>query len=472
MLTLALLALAGCGNDGQKRQRSHAPADTGDSADTNDSGVLPDFISGDPIATLGSDGDWGGGGGELVEWVDAVVLDDSYGLVVGQGGLATVNLADGSITAHLPVKRGYRVAATGERAIVGTRSQGLMLFAISDPAAPSMLIDHPLGMGYHEDVAIDGDRVLVGWQENGGLLLDLDLNELGRLPATSAVGVGLFGDRAVLTDGAELVLFDISDEAVPVELSRAPLPGEGRDVSFDGDRVAVGMGGSGVSVFDVLGDTLVDRGSFSTPGSALSVSVDGDWVWVGAWEVTALAWIGGEEPVVIGHESPVASAMAVGARDGRAVVADWFFSTALQRAEGVAGPEIVAQESAWFDAGETAGVRFENDGIFDLDVTVDAPGGGYAVEATAFTLAPGEVETLLVTAPTGEIPDVIDLNWHSNDPDESDGRTRLRRSNQGVGTTHDDFSLQGFTWPDGALDTYALSEQRGSVVFLAYFALY
>jgi len=45
--------------------------------------------------------------------------------------------------------------------------------------------------------------------------------------------------------------------------------------------------------------------------------------------------------------------------------------------------------------------------------------------------------------------------------------------NQGsVGVEHEDFELLGITWPDTTLESYRLSDYRGDVVFLAYFATY
>ena len=60
-----------------------------------------------------------------------------------------------------------------------------------------------------------------------------------------------------------------------------------------------------------------------------------------------LAYLGGEEPVVLGHEDVAQSALGIGASNGRAVVADWFFVSMLERQEGLAGPELVTQDAVW-----------------------------------------------------------------------------------------------------------------------------
>ena len=99
--------------------------------------------------------------------------------------------------------------------------------------------------GVHEDVDVDGNKVLIGWHANGGVLVDLGGNLLGTLPATDAFAVSLSGNQALLTDQNALVLFDISDPVAPVELDRQPLTGEGRDLSWEGEHAVVGTVGEG-----------------------------------------------------------------------------------------------------------------------------------------------------------------------------------------------------------------------------------
>ncbi len=62
------------------------------------------------------------------------------------------------------------------------------------------------------------------------------------------------------------------------------------------------------------------------------------------------------------------------------------------------------------------------------------------------------------------------LEWTSNDPDEGSGSVQIRGAGQTVGQPHEDFSLEGFAWPDNSPRYYQLGDQAGKVVFLAYFA--
>ena len=331
--------------------------------DTEDTGVpSADYIYGDPITVLGMEA---GGGGEAMpifyEWTDAAAINDDLAIVTGQGGYGIIDMATGALLYQENTRRALRVATDGQTAILASRNDGLMQVDVSAGAATRGQADFltpPLD-GVHEDVAVDGARVLIGWHHNGGVLVDLGGNQLGTLPATDAFAVALAGDRALMTDQTDLVLFDITSPTSPVELDRQTMSGEGRDLSWKGEHAVVGMGGAGVSVWNISDDVLTHRTDLSLPGTALSVAVDGDRAWIGAWAVTALVDLAAEPPTILGHETPAFSAMGVGASGGRAVVADWFASVALQAQDGVAGPEIVVDEAVYF---------FERGEVFVRDV--------------------------------------------------------------------------------------------------------
>ena len=108
------------------------------------------------------------------------------------------------------------------------------------------------------------------------------------------------------------------------------LPGEGRDIDFDGQTIAVGMGGNGVAVLDWSGEQLRYRGQVELSGAALSVSQDEQHLWVGSWESVALISLADERPIVLGQEQPRSSAMAIAAANSRATVADWYYVTNLE----------------------------------------------------------------------------------------------------------------------------------------------
>ena len=497
LLLGTLVALSGCSSNtcpkGSERRANglcyllnsapDAGNDTGtgsvDSADTGDDSGTPftDYAYGDQISVLGLEASGGGEAMPIVyEWTDAAAINDDLAIVTGQGGYGIIDMATGTLLHQEFTRRALRVATDGQTAILASRNDGLMKVDVSagaDTRGQSDFLTPPFE-GVHEDVDVDGNQVLIGWHANGGVLVDLGGNLLGTLPATDAFAVSLSGSQALLTDQNALVLFDISNPAAPVELDRQPLTGEGRDLSWEGEHAVVGMGGAGVSVWNVAGNSLVHRGDLTLPGSALSVAVDGDHAWIGAWAVTGLVDLAAEPPVMLVHEPPAYSSMGVGASGGRAVVADWFASTALQANDGMAGPEIVVDDALYFDrdAASTQFLRVANHGVMDLVLNTDPAADGYTISPTTLTVAPGTSESLQVDWQGGDTPSRATLEWLSNDPDEVDGRVSLGPTDQGTGTEHDDFSSPGFQLPDDTERIYTLSDERGKAVVLVYWALF
>lgn len=437
-----------------------------------DTPVPDELTDGDPIRIVGFEGEHELGG-RLLEWTDSAILSDTVGAVCGVGGVGLVNLDDGSTLSTRPSQRCLRMAADNGVLVASNRSQ-LSLLDVSNP--PDILemgvIRFEQDAIRHEDLAFDADRIIIGWHGNGAALYDPGGNLLGTLPATDAFAVGLLGDRAVISDAEELVLWDVTDPTAPAELSRVALPGEGRDIEFDGARVAVAMGGAGVGVWDVEDDTLVARGSMIVPGAGLAVALDGDEVWVGSWQHTILIRLTSEGLITLGHEAPRFNSMGVAAADGKALVADWHGHMTLARERDVSSPEIIVGDDLYFQAGDTTQhVRVENHGQFPLEWTVGEVPSGFSVSESAVTIAPGAVEVIQVEGPEN-LQQADALPWSSNDPDESSGEIVLARSDRGVGVEHPDFTLQGFTWPDRDTSEYTLSDHRGKVVVLAYFALF
>lgn len=448
--------------------------DTGPPDDTDSPGSA--YTLGDPIEVLGTYTEGGPGMPIVYEWTDAASIDSDWAIATGQGGYGIISMADGTLVHQENLRRALRAASDGRHAILASRNDGFMLVDVS--AGPdtrgSLEFRSPSLPGPHEDVAIEGERVLVGWHDNGGVFLGLDGSLLGTLPATDAFAVALQGDRALLTDGPELVLFDVTDVSAPVELDRAAMTGEGRDLDWEGSHAVVGMGGVGTGIWSVVDDTLTHRGDVRTPGTAMSVAVDGDAAWIGAWAVTALVDLTADPPIVVGHETPEDSAMGVAAAGGRAVVADWFSSGAYARVPDTAGPEVHLPEQLFFDIDQASAqsMTVTNHGALELTVAFDTPVAGFAVDPASVELAPGESALVQVRWPEDTRPPAASLEWTSNDPDEATGRIALGPADQGTGTAHEDFTLPGFQIDGDGTELWTLSEARGKVVVLVYWALF
>ena len=449
---------------GSDRVDSRTTTDT----DTGTAPVLP-LVYGDPlelvnVGTVGGSKAW--------HMLDVVALDDEVALASGNGGLALVELASGDQRWIESYGRTYDLAWDGglERAYLGSREEEVLVVGLSDRERPETLGSFSDWEGYHEDLAADSGRVLVAAPQTGAVLVDgQSLEPLATIPAGWAAAVGLHGDRAVVGDAAELVLYDLSDPASPRELDREAVRATARDIDFDGARVGVALGGHGVAALDVVDDDLVLRGQLELPGACYGVALDGDELWASAWSEVALVWLGEGGPVVVGTEPIDTATVGISAHGGRTVAADWFGTTVVDRVEGLAGPELVVPETAWSDRDDppTATVRIANLGAIPLEVE---PRLG-TVSLDALLLEPGESESVVVTGEPGQVLSTT-LELLTNDPDEPQVAVEVRTGEQSVGLPHEELELQGYVYPDTNLTPYRLSEQRGRVVFLAYFALY
>jgi hypothetical protein len=448
-----------------------------DSGQTDSAAPAAGYTFGDPILALGHyTGTHGPGEVIQFEWTDAAAINDDYAIVTGQGGYGIISMADGDLVHQENIRRTLRVGTDGTTAILASRLDGFIKVDVSAGGDTRGFADFraPSFPGAHEDVDVDGEQVLIGWHDNGAILTDLDGTLLGVLPARDAFAVQLLGDRALVTDGAALVLFDISNPSEPVELDRQEMAAEGRDLSSAGGHVVVGMGGGGVGVWQLDGDALVHRTDLSLPGSAMSVAVDADRAWVGAWSVAALVDLAAEPPVVLGYETPHNSAMGVGASGGRAVLADWYHSTALQAVDGVAGPELLADRALFFseDGPGRQVLEVENHGLFDLELSLAGIDRGYTVVPDTAVVEAGSGAFFTVEWTEAGRPSKGTLRWSTNDPDLPTATIELSPADQGVGTEHVDFSLPGFVLPSGEEGIYTLSESRGKAVVLVYWALF
>ena len=427
----------------------------------------------DPIRVIGFEGEQSQTA-QLLEWSDAAIISEDTGALCGVAGLGLVDLTTGTTRQIRPAPTCLRMASHDGVLVASDRGTNIAVLDVSDPSdirdlgSIQFLVDDIR----HEGLDVHRQTVIVGWHENGAPLFSLDGRRVATIPATDAFAVGIHENRAVISDGSELVLWDVSNPTNLRELSRVAMPGEGRDIGFDGSRVAVAMGGRGVGVWDIESDRLVERGTMVVPGSGLSVSLDGDEVWVGSWEQLVLLRLTEEGLVSVGHEAPRFSAMGVDVRDGTALLGDWHGHMTLERQPGISASEIDLAERLFFTEGAPVReLRVENHGEVPLDWSMNGGVQGFMVEPTALTIPPGEVGLVRIEAESGGDLQGM-LRWSSNDPDEPSGEVRLEPPSGGIGTPHEDFSLQGFVWPSRDLSTYTLSEQRGRVVVLAYFALY
>ena len=453
------------------------PMDT-DTEDT-DSSIDSGYEIGDAILTTGTFPDPPSNGGQIMyEWVDVAIYDDAYAVQVGVSGVGLVSRVDGRVLDEQNNGRGYSVDSDGDLIVVGSRTErvGLWRFQEGEVLTPAGFID---GAGVHEKVAVDDEIVAVAWRNRGLKLYQstTDVQLLSTISATDAYAVDVVEDRLIYSDAAELVLVDISDPASPTELNRVQLDSEVRDIDFDGSRVAVGLGGNGVMLFELDNDRFVEQGSALPPGSVFSLSLDQDHLWVASWATTTLYAIQESGLLPLAQEDPLSSAMGVAASGGSAIVADWYQSTVLEQVSERWGAEVHLPIAMRFREGDAISqpLWVYNYGAQPLEIAFTDIPTGFSVDhseddSQSATIAVGDREVFYVSAPNGSwAPNSI--RWTSNDPDESAGAIEIRPSTSGEGSLHPDFALP-LVSRSGAEGTARLSDFEGKVLFLSWWSDY
>lgn len=398
------------------------------------------------------------------EVMDASDFDETQVIMIGQGGALLVDRESGAVSQAWDGVRLLKVDAQDGIAVGAGSEQPMLL--------PEFRPLQAWNLDRAEDIAIYDDLIAVAARTQGVQLFNAaGTNRLGNIATDDAWAVELQGTRALVIDDRDLEFWELSDPANPVLVDSVKLAGEGRDISWVGDRVAVAVGGWGGQVLNIESDTLVSAGLATMPGSVLNLSLEpnGEWLWLASWEAVGVAWVGGEEPIVVAHEPPGQSAMAVIAGEGRGYIADWMTLTGMDRTGMTSGElhlsQVHAGDILMVDPrAESLELEVTNWGPAPLEISLELP-SGLSGDVGPITLAPNSSDTFSLT---GAIVDAPGVRLFTDDADEEMVELDFRASATGVGSTHPEISLQGFEWPDGGLQPYNSGDHAGEVLFLAY----
>jgi hypothetical protein len=261
----------------------------------------------------------------------------------------------------------------------------------------------------------------------------------------------------------------------PVELATLPLPGLANDIILDGNVVFLALGGDGIAAVDVSdpgNPQLLDIAP--TMGNAFSLGLLDDRLVVGAWRYLELYDVSDPADLRLAgwdHTRTYAVGADITAQGDKdlVVVADWR-GIAVYEAAPDAAPDIDVVP-ARHDFGVVTGspavfeVQVLNNGQAPLEVTRVAPPNGVTAEPDVFTVPPGGVQIVTLTAE----PDIRvrgAVQFASNDPDEHYWNQLLYANNTNfpqVGSPAPDFTLQDM---EGV--SHSLSDYLGQVVVLQF----
>ncbi|MBL4633314.1 MAG: hypothetical protein JKY56_05555 [Kofleriaceae bacterium] len=340
-----------------------------------------------------------------------------------------------------------------------------------------------------EGIAAQGNFVYAAIHEGGLQILERVGGQLE--PRGLVIGLGnawhvaVDGDFAYVADEATLAVVDISDPSSPQIVGRTDIAGTGQSVEYDPatKRAYVSAGQSGVVIVDVSqADAPAVLGTANTGGTALQVSVDGNHLAVADWnDVRVYDMSDPANPELRATERIAGNGafpriLGVAIRDGIVYAGEWQGFYSLRFHPDREAPDIFASvRSVAFGkvaAGEKDAIALivGNQGTAPLvawQLQLPSP---FSLDKSAAVIAPGEVEVFeVLLEPSEDVELRKELQIWSDDPDDKPLVLPLTANRPGfvVGDKPPDVIaalLDGGTWN--------LSEQKGKVVLLAYFATF
>jgi hypothetical protein len=230
----------------------------------------------------------------------ATTLDtagSAAGIVINAGtayvadGLAGVQvlslaspLAPVLLYTHVTGLRARDTALVGNLAVVAAGEQGVQIYSLTNPAAPALLGNLALGNA-RRVVATDGSRGAVAHgfgtisvADFANAAVPVRLATYSNSTVVSVHALAFHAPKLALTDGATILLLDLTQPANPNLLASASAAAYAHDLAWCGNNLVVADGPAGVSVLD--GSSLARVGGYNTAGRALGVECSGAYAFI------------------------------------------------------------------------------------------------------------------------------------------------------------------------------------------------
>jgi hypothetical protein len=338
-----------------------------------------------------------------------------------------------------------------------------------------------------EGVAVDGDHVWVALHENGiAAYAKTGLAEVSKLSGfANAAGVAAASGRLYVADlTGELVVVDVRDARAPRVTGRVSVSGSAQSIALEGSHAFVALGAGGFAIVDVA-DPAAPRvlSTVNTPGSATQVAVSKGFAFVSDWtDVRAFDVRDPAKPRLLGTERPPSAktfsrVLGIGAMNDTVFVGEWSALHAYRFDATASAPDLLlplpAVEIGTVAAGasQTFSLPIENAGTEPLVIhRLTSSNASFTFSAPSLNVPAASTGALTVTytaATTDEVSATLTLE--SDDPDEPTRTIPANANRPGIGV--------GDPAPAVEVDVlggsrFRLSEQRGNVVLLAYFATF
>lgn len=335
---------------------------------------------------------------------DPVTLTGSLAVPSSDPGQAFMELVDVDIVGNVAYAVGQGGLLVGEIGADGTLTQlhrdiGVEYRALSNRGG----LESRFGRRGDEGMALVGERLYVANRTDGTVVYDI------RDPAHPIVGAAGGGGTATwelvaversLLYGADniagLVVIDIQEPDSPRLLEGVPGVGGLYDVAVDEAYAYGAAGGDRVVVFDLANPAApVAVAWLVTGGSAVSVAVENDVLWVadheavGVWDVRDPL-----RPSPIGWEEVQQFALALDAHATGAVVGDWGYFESWSADTSATAPAFDTPLDTLRAGNGVVEAVITNRGNGALTLTDALTEGGEVWVSPSATLAPGESATL------------------------------------------------------------------------------
>lgn len=343
-----------------------------------------------------------------------------------------------------------------------------------------------------EGIAARDGKVYVAMHNRGMMVLEQIGDELVERATLGGLrgawGIDVAGSHGYIAETAgSLAIVDVADPRRPTLAGRLALEGSGQAVTVQGRTAFVAMGIGGVAIVDVSNPSAPGLlATIDTDSAALQVALAGHHAFVANWNDARVYDVTNpRSPRLIAieriaTEGPFSRVLGIAARGDTAFIGEWtgMYTYKLhpeRRAPDLQPGELVI-ELGPVPVGQSRSetLTIENPGNATLQISkLDITGQGMSVQPSSLEVPPGRSSVVQVTYDSppgpGPVPLEATLTLHSNDPDES-VQTIAVRANTGLltmGKPAPEVEVALFGGGD-----WKLSEQRGKVVLLAYFATF
>jgi hypothetical protein len=377
---------------------------------------------------------------------------------------------------EFPEGRFYELAVSGERVYGTNRDVELIVVDTSDPTTPTEVFSLPeVGLSglwvsepYLYAVSHYGELIVYSLEDPDK---PVEIDRQGGLE--NAWDLVLSGDVGWIADNTlGIVPVDLSDPAVPVLGEPVPLDGGPQHLALGDGVLYAATGSGGIASLD-LEDPLAPEllGSITYGASVQSVAVDGDILWaVNQEDILALDISDPHSPQPVASKQTEQWAMHVAAFGGKAFVADWARMSVFNLDATVPAPDIDISASELFVGTDPEQILIQvaNRGtqvLSLLGATIDDE--RFTITASDDQVAPGDQVTLTLDWAGGEEA-AATLCLSTDDADEPlatvEIHTGLGGNHEAIGEQAPDFVLEGI---DG--NSYRLSEHLGQPIVLVFF---